>query len=108
MTRIEHLLFCLSEECDEVGQRASKAARFGLHEIQPGQDLDNTQRLMGEFCDLIGVMEMLFEAGLVNLSEEEAESRIQAKKAKVEEYLIYSAKCGTLTPSSPSSPQSAS
>lgn len=30
MTRSEHLLAILAEECDEVGQRAMKALRFTL------------------------------------------------------------------------------
>ncbi len=34
MTRTEHLLFILAEECAEVAQRCSKAARFTLKERQ--------------------------------------------------------------------------
>jgi hypothetical protein len=37
MTREQHLLTILAEECGEVVQRASKAIRFGLDESQPGQ-----------------------------------------------------------------------
>lgn len=42
----------IAEECAEVAQRALKAQQFGLGEIQPGQNLDNLDRLMDEFHDL--------------------------------------------------------
>lgn len=45
MKRHEHLLSILAEECCEVGQRVSKALRFGLDEVQPGQDLSNAERI---------------------------------------------------------------
>jgi hypothetical protein len=45
MTREQHLLTILAEECGEVVQRASKAIRFGLDESQPGQLDDNKKRL---------------------------------------------------------------
>jgi hypothetical protein len=61
MTREQHLLIKLSEECAEVAHRVSKALRFGLDEIQPGQDLDNGERLWQEIHDLIAVIEMLGE-----------------------------------------------
>lgn len=91
MTRLEHLLWILSEECDEVGQRASKAARFGLAEVQPGQPFSNAWRIRQEFGDLIAAYEML---GIEMPSRVE----IEEKKIKVEKFLKYSAECGTLTP----------
>lgn len=36
MTQTEHLLVHLAAECCEVARRASKAAKFGLTEVQPG------------------------------------------------------------------------
>ena len=43
----------LQEECNEVGQRASKLSRFGYDEIQPGQSLNNLERLEDEIDDLL-------------------------------------------------------
>jgi hypothetical protein len=40
MTRDEHLMTIAMEECAEVAQRVSKAVRFGMEEIQPGQPLN--------------------------------------------------------------------
>lgn len=94
MTRREHLLCILMEECQEVAQRASKALRFGLEEIQPGQSLTNAERIVGELSDLVAVGEMMFCEGLIGGVKDAA---IDAKKAKVGEFLVYSAKCGTLS-----------
>lgn len=96
MKRFEHLLWVLSEECNEVGQRASKAARFGLQEIEPGQTLNNAERIIGEYADLAAAFEMLTEEGY--LPPAFLRELIDAKKVKVERFLRYSQLCGTLTP----------
>ena len=48
MTREEHLLTIVAEECNEVAQRATKALRFSLEEIEPGQEFSNRERLFQE------------------------------------------------------------
>jgi hypothetical protein len=63
MERTQYLLICLSEECAEVSQRASKALRFGLQEVQSGQEQTNAERIAQEFQDLLAIIEMLEEAG---------------------------------------------
>lgn len=78
------------EECNEVAQRASKALRFGLSEVQPGQPLANAERIRQEFADLCGVYELI---GLNSPSR----AHINAKKIKVRKFLDYSAECGTLS-----------
>lgn len=93
MTRLEHLLWVLAEECAEVAQRASKAARFGMNNVQEGQDLTNEQRLWHEFNDLLGVAEMITEYRDFGSPDFSA---IEAKKAKVERFLKFSEECGTL------------
>ena len=88
MTKIEHLLSTLAEECAEVGQRASKALRFGLHEVQPGQSDNNVRRIEIELADVMATAELL---GLVIREDEKA-----AKKIKLAKYLDYSRDLGTL------------
>lgn len=112
MTRTEHLLTTLSEECAEVAQRVSKALRFGIEEVQPGQPFNNSERVRQELWDLIGVYRMLVAEGVlpdlgVQLVTREAEEAVKAKQAKVEEYLRFSAARGRVdgVSADPSYPQ---
>ena len=93
MTRTEHLLIIIMEECNEIAQRASKALRFTLDEIQPGQDLSNEARIWQEYDDLRGAMQMLAEQRKCNGSNAEA---VSAKMRKIEKFLDYSNEIGTL------------
>jgi hypothetical protein len=94
MTKKEILLTTLAEECVETAQRVSKAIRFTLEEIQPGQDLTNAERIVYEFNDIFAMMEVLKEEGCFEkVIDREA---IEKKKLKVIEYLEYSKKMGAL------------
>lgn len=95
MTRAEHLLVKLSEECAEVSQRAAKALRFGLTEVQLGQDLDNTARLVGELLDLAAVVTLLQHEGLLPRSMNGVD--LTPRIARIEKYLRYSESLGTLS-----------
>jgi hypothetical protein len=98
MTRNEHLLTILSEECSEVAHRVSKTLRFTPEEIQPGQPMNNAERILQEFCDLAAAMEMLEDAGVLpDWSEERMRFQMDAKKIQVEKFLEYSKEVGTLT-----------
>lgn len=90
MKREEHLLTIAMEECNEVAQRLSKALRFGLAEVQPGQGFDNGYRIGIEYNDLVAVLRLL---GL----EFHDPRMIAAKQEKVEHFLRYAETCGTLT-----------
>lgn len=89
MNEQEHLLTVLSEECAEVAQRACKAARFGLSEIQPGQHEDNKRRIERELADLMATADLL---GLKVRDEDKA-----AKTEKLKKYMGYSREMGTLS-----------
>lgn len=94
MTRLEHLVSILAEECSETAQRATKGLRFGLDEIQQGQSLKNHERITYEFNDILAVMEMLKEEGHIStIIDREA---VAKKKKKVEKYLEYCKRIGTL------------
>lgn len=90
----EHLLLIAAEECNEVAHRLSKAIRFGLREIQPGQPLNNAERIVEEFSQLYAVMHMLERENLIPMVTDAKE--FTAKVDKVAEFLEYSRKCGTL------------
>lgn len=72
MTKSEHLLNKLMEEAAEVIQRVSKANRFGLGEIQPGQELTNAERILEEVVDVFAAFEMVVEAGLIDAPTDQA------------------------------------
>lgn len=62
------LLICLIEECAEVSKRATKALRFGLEEIQPGQALSNAYRITEETGDILGIVKLLQDENIVSSS----------------------------------------
>jgi hypothetical protein len=74
--------------------RVSKALHFGLEEVQPGQPLTNADRIHSELMDVLGVYDMLQQAGVLPGLAIHA---IDAKRAKVEKFLAYSKECGVLT-----------
>ncbi len=96
MNRAEHLLSCLAEECAEVAQRVSKALRFGLSEVQPGQPLNNAQRIVYELGDLMSVAIMLQEDGVLPEPAEDFDELLAAKRVKVEFYMAFSREQGVL------------
>lgn len=100
MNRFEHLMTILGEEGAEVAQRASKCNRFGVEDVEPGQDLANAIRLEGEVIDLIALVQMIQKdrPGMFKNVHPMESERTQAKIDKVEKYLLLSAELGTLTP----------
>lgn len=92
MTRTEHLLVILMEECAEIQKEASKALRFGLDDHHPDYE-SNRKRLANEMADFMGIVEMLQDENDLELIDYE---KVNAKKIKVEKYLEYSKNCGTL------------
>lgn len=95
MNQTEHLLSCLAEECAEVAHRVSKALRFGLTEVQPGQPLTNAERIAKELNDLMAVAELLEESGLVPRAG--TMRAIEQKKIKVRQFMEYAEQVGALT-----------
>jgi hypothetical protein len=95
MNRKEHILTVFSEECAEVAQRASKALRFSLKEIRPGQAYSNAELIMHEYADVVGMMEKMIEERLVTYPEDFTE-RVKNKKTKFEILLNFSKEQGTL------------
>lgn len=97
MTREEHLITILAEECAEVAQRCSKANRFGLSEIQGGQALDNSERICEEARDLVTLLTMCRAEGLIDDFMPTREEHL-AKVERVESTIRYAQELGTLSP----------
>lgn len=99
MNRLEHLLTIAAEECAELAIRLSKAKRFGLHEIQPGQSLTNLERCRYEYSDLAATLEMIAPPSAAGGQIHPPSGRMMdEKREKVEQFLRYSAECETLQP----------
>ena len=92
MTRKEHLLTIVSEECAEVAHRVSKALRFGMGEKEPGNCYNNRERIEVEVVGLLAALEL---AGII-VEGEWVRAAMNAKQAKIESHLRYSRECGTL------------
>ena len=69
------LLIILAEECNEAAARASKALRFGLNEVQPGQNATNAERIGHELQDVATLVSACVEAGILSVDLEEPEAR---------------------------------
>lgn len=97
MNRQEHLLECLSEECNEVGQRVSKALRFGLNEVEPGRVLRNRDRIEEELRDLIAVAMILHSEGIIGYVIPDKAEQL-AKLARIERFMEIGIREGALDP----------
>ncbi|MDR3736076.1 MAG: hypothetical protein P4L10_11135 [Acidobacteriaceae bacterium] len=93
MTRKQLILVKVAEELGEAAQRALKAAQFGLDEVQPGQDQDNRQRLMGELTDAHAVLRMLEDEDRYNFTMH-FDDAVETKRAKVEKFILLSQSLG--------------
>lgn len=82
------VLTILMEECAEVIQRASKAIRFGLAEIQPEQPFSNSTRLALEIGDVLAVIELCQEAEMI--STYMPIQRMSVKRGKLKKYMQFS------------------
>lgn len=83
--RQREILICMMEEAAEVQQRAAKALRFGLDEVQPGQPLTNAERLAQEIGDLDAIIAMADTEGLIR-GTDIIDASI-AKRAKLQIYM---------------------
>ena len=83
----------MAEECMETAQRITKALRFGLNEVQPGQMLNNLERINVELTDLLGVASLLVDHGVAINPDPDA---IVFKKAKVMKFAQYAREQGAL------------
>lgn len=94
MNKVEHLLVCLAEECAEIQQAVSKALRFGLDDGAPGGEITNAQDIAKECCDIVALIDLLEEEGVIYNSG--TIQAIEQKKAKVKRYMEYAKMRGTL------------
>lgn len=100
MKRAEYLLSVLGEEGSEVAHRVSKALRFGVDEVQPGQPDTNGERIRFEVYDVIASY-LIAAAENDDLPplhlDRDIISQITAtKRAKIERFMAISRAQGVL------------
>lgn len=94
MNKSEHLLACLAEECAEVGQAVGKALRFGLNDKAPSHVLTNAEYIANELGDVVALVEMLQELGLIPALDG---MHMECKKERVKHFMEYAEQRGALT-----------
>jgi NTP pyrophosphatase (non-canonical NTP hydrolase) len=75
----------LQEECAEVIQAVSKISRFGIDNVKPGKPKTNREHLEEELGDMLAMIDIMLELGIVSLSNLEV-----AKQAKIEKLKKWS------------------
>ena len=75
----------LQEECAEVIQAVSKISRFGIDNVKPGKPKTNREHLEEELGDMLAMIDIMLELGVVSLSNLEV-----AKQAKIEKLKKWS------------------
>jgi len=86
-TEKEYLLVCLAEECSEVTKACSKILRFGMDSCHPkDHKTTNKNNLVYELNDLMSVVEMLVERGIIPTKWESYTQRTD-KAEKVLRYM---------------------
>ena len=103
MNVTEHLLTCLAEEGGEVSKECHKALRFGLddkltldpHGPRGTQGLTNREKLIDELNDLLGVVMMLTDRGIIPKDWQDP-AKQDAKTHKVARYMDYALRVGSL------------
>ena len=97
MNITEHLLTCVAEEGAEIAQDADKSLRFGLLDVNfliPNGP-NNTERLVNELNDLLGVVDMLVKRGVIPANWQSTMKQLK-KKNKVIAMMRYAKRVGTL------------
>lgn len=89
MTREQHLLILLAEECAEVQQLVAKILRFG----ENTRYANNVEELQKEFNDILAIADMLYADGFEIFREEVL---IDRKIEKAEFYINESKELGMI------------
>ena len=76
--REKEVMDILQEECAEVIQAVSKINRFGADNVKPGKPKTNREHLEEELGDMLAMIDIMLELGVISLDNLEI-----AKKAKI-------------------------
>jgi NTP pyrophosphatase (non-canonical NTP hydrolase) len=83
--KTKEVMDILQEECAEVIVAVSKISRFGIDNMKPGKDQTNREHLEEEIGDVMAMITILLDKGIVNRVHLE-----QAEAAKIEKLKQWS------------------
>jgi NTP pyrophosphatase (non-canonical NTP hydrolase) len=83
--KTKEVMDILQEECAEVIQAVSKISRFGIDNFKPGKPKTNREHLEEELGDMLAMIDILKEQGIVSGACLET-----AKHAKIEKLKKWS------------------
>lgn len=91
------LLIKLMEECAEVQQACSKALRFGLNSSNNDSGIvhTNAMDIRKEFLDVLAVIEVLTEEGILDMIGMSQED-VNPRKDRINKYMLASKQLGIL------------
>ena len=83
-SKTKEVMDILQEECAEVIQAVSKISRFGIDNYKPGKPKTNREHLEEEIGDMMAMIDIMLEQGIVRADQlEEAK---QNKKYKLKKW----------------------
>jgi NTP pyrophosphatase (non-canonical NTP hydrolase) len=83
--KTKEIMDITAEECAEVIVAISKISRFGIDNYKPNKPLTNRQHLEEEVGDLLAMVDLMEEFGVVNLA-----AINKARLAKIEKLKQWS------------------
>jgi NTP pyrophosphatase (non-canonical NTP hydrolase) len=84
-SKTKEVMDILQEECAEVIQAVSKISRFGIDNVKPGKPKTNREHLEEELGDMLAMIDILKEQGIVSSTALD-----NAKYAKIEKLKKWS------------------
>jgi hypothetical protein len=93
VTKQEHLLTILAEECSEVIKEVSKCLRFGMEDKGVRMEYTNGERLHTELVDLVSTIKLLHQEKVLKYRP----TSFQKKIERTERYIQYAIEKGTIT-----------
>jgi NTP pyrophosphatase (non-canonical NTP hydrolase) len=82
--KVKEVMDILQEECAEVIQAVSKISRFGIDNFKPGKPKTNREHLEEELGDMLAMIDIMLEKGVVNSGNLDIAK--QAKKEKLKQW----------------------
>ena len=83
--KVKEVMDILQEECAEVIQAVSKISRFGIDNFKPGKPKTNREHLEEEVGDMLAMIDIMLEQGIVTKINLDI-----AKSAKIEKLKKWS------------------